>query len=677
MRGSLPFTPLRPPLNSRLFLPLVLATLLAACKTNPAAVDDDPFGERSTDTTVVMNVPAGFTFETDRDVPLTVRLLTPSGEPVAGAMVAFSRMEGDTWAEARRRVTDQDGRARVEMPTAWADPEIGIAIMFPGFPDSTIIRATSFNQEYVFGGVPAGALNRAGKFAGWDANGVPDNLEPVGDVISAGLLATVNASLPEYSRVPVNNPEYLTASDTDVHITRRADVWITFVHEGAGWKNSLGFYTYPTGSPPQTVAEITNKQFIFPNVSLEGSGGGLRSGDKVFLGTFPGGTSIGWFLVANGWLASPPSVGSGNYTVYSNPRLNPERDPTKRQHTILLSDVERELMLIAFEDINREAASCDEDFNDAIFYVSSTPYEAVSTTNSAPVTDPAQDPNADTDRDGVPNSQDVDPYDANKTLVEYDPAQFVYGSLIFEDLWPQMGDYDFNDLVLDYNTRYVTNSKGAVASMSVEFVIRAIGAGYRNGLGFELNIPPGQVKSVRGQSLGRGITKQNGNGTEAGQSSAVIIAFEDAYQVLTAAQGNFANTRPENPNVGSESITIEVEFTNPVSRSKLGNAPYNIFLIVSGDRTREIHLSGHQPTQLASRGLFGSADDASNSGNTYTGWTGLPWAMHVPRSFEYARENASITKAHKKFKEWAESGGSQFPDWYQNKPGYRSDRDIY
>ena len=83
-----------------------------------------------------------------------------------------------------------------------------------------------------------------------------------------------------------------------------------------------------------------------------------------------------------------------------------------------------------------------------------------------------------------------------------------------------------------------------------------------------------------------------------------------------------------------------------IARSKLGNAPYNSFMIVAGDRGREIHLPGYEPTPLASRSHFGSGDDASNAGNNYTGWTGLPWVMQLPRSFDYPRENAPITKAH-------------------------------
>lgn len=31
---------------------------------------------------------------------------------------------------------------------------------------------------------------------------------------------------------------------------------------------------------------------------------------------------------------------------------------------------------------------------------------------------------------------------------------------MFEDLWPATGDYDFNDLVLDYSINRVTDASG-------------------------------------------------------------------------------------------------------------------------------------------------------------------------------------------------------------------------
>jgi len=46
--------------------------------------------------------------------------------------------------------------------------------------------------------------------------------------------------------------------------------------------------------------------------------------------------------------------------------FNPETNIDKKKHNVVLKDTQRQLLLIGFEDINRESGS-DEDFNDGIF----------------------------------------------------------------------------------------------------------------------------------------------------------------------------------------------------------------------------------------------------------------------------------------------------------------------
>lgn len=106
----------------------------------------------------------------------------------------------------------------------------------------------------------------------YDSQGVPDYLT-TSDLLSTSFLSMVNASLPESYPVPNYNPQYISSGvATNIDVEETTDVWVTFVAEGAGFKNSLGFYTYPTGNPPPTI-DISNLNIIFPNVSAIGSGG--------------------------------------------------------------------------------------------------------------------------------------------------------------------------------------------------------------------------------------------------------------------------------------------------------------------------------------------------------------------------------------------------------------------
>lgn len=217
----------------------------------------------------------------------------------------------------------------------------------------------------------------------FNSEGVPSAI--LFEEVSARMKANIKASLPEYYPVPTYHPEYIAGrSETDIKLTEDAEVWVTFVDEGAGYRNVLGFYTYSlaSGSKKPTKNDIT---IIFPNVSLSGSGGGLVVGNKMYLGKFPAGTGIGWVLIADGFRNG--NVGDGNWTLYSNPLFNPEKDPDLQYHNVLLKDEIEQKIVLGFEDIRRDNSSCDNDFNDALFYVTSNPLKAIMNTEVNAVTE--------------------------------------------------------------------------------------------------------------------------------------------------------------------------------------------------------------------------------------------------------------------------------------------------
>jgi hypothetical protein len=74
------------------------------------------------------------------------------------------------------------------------------------------------------------------------------------------------------------------------------NVQVTFESEGAGYKNTLGWYIVD----PVTKV-ITSVGIIWANASADGSGGSLHTGDTVSLGNLAEGTRIGFFLIANGY----------------------------------------------------------------------------------------------------------------------------------------------------------------------------------------------------------------------------------------------------------------------------------------------------------------------------------------------------------------------------------------
>jgi len=518
----------------------------------------------------------------------------------------------------------------------------------------------------------------------WNSSGLPDYLEAEGDVIPNDLLVDISASLPEGSQLPNSHPQYLAnAAETNLIITEDCNIWITFVHEGAGWRNVVGYYTYPIDSEPQVVGDIDNPVIMFPNFSYAGGGGELQSGDKVMLkyydneleeltDVFPSGTVVGWFLIGNGWNGQ---VTGGNYIHYSNENLNIEDESELQRHNVLLFDQERELLLSGFEDIRRDNPGCDQDFNDAIFYATLNPITAANLENVQVIDDPT-----DTDEDGVSNVFDQYPDDPTRAYNNFYPSENTYGTLVFEDLWPYKGDYDFNDLVIDYNFMQVTNGSNNVTEFETTIIVRAVGAGYQNGFGIELNTTPGNVQSVNGSLITDSYIELNGNGTESAQSKAVVVIFDNSYGCFAGSnfQG-FINTDPNKPGITPAVINVTVDFADPMSLSAIGTPPYNPFIIVDRNRDIEVHLPNHPPTDLADQNMLGTGHDVSNANQNeyYITQNYLPWALDIPSSFSYPKEKLFVIDAYLKFEPWATSSGNDFSDWYDNKPGYRNTSNIY
>ena len=502
----------------------------------------------------------------------------------------------------------------------------------------------------------------------WDNDGVPNYLESTRDNISSSFLSRINNSVPEYESVPNSHPEYIASgTQSTINLNQTAQIWMTFVHEGAGYKNTIGYYIYNKNNPPTSTNDISKLNIVFPNLSYLNSGGGLVSGDKVYIGTFGADTTIGFVLLSNAYSSSNHTVSNGYYQFYSNNELNPESNTSNRAHNILLWDSIEQKMVIAFEDLNREGW-CDNDFNDAIFYVTSNPSNAIS--NNGNTTGHGTD----TDGDGVVDTDDEYPNDANLAYNSYYPSNNKFGHLAFEDLWPTRGDFDFNDLIVGYKFNSVKNANNLIAEVDAEIYVKAVGGSYQNGFGFELPIPPAFIQSVTGTSLKENYIALNGNGTESGQHNSVIIAFDNALNLTKRPTGYYVNTQIGSPVVSTDTLHIKITFVTALSPSTLGDSPFNPFMISNLRRGYEIHLADRTPTDKVDMLLFNTGSDRSNAvlGRYYKSDKNLPWALNIPDAFPIVVEKSQITSAYTKFQSWAVSNGELYQDWFEDKPGYRN-----
>jgi LruC domain-containing protein/uncharacterized repeat protein (TIGR01451 family) len=257
-----------------------------------------------------------------------------------------------------------------------------------------------------------------------------------------------------------------------------------------------------------------------------------------------------------------------------------------------------------------------------------------------------------------------------------------FGTLAFEDLWPGKGDYDFNDLVLDYKFEITTNSSNYINEVVGTFVIKAFGAGLENGFGFQLSDNIDQTAiSVSGSHITGSYITFAGNGVEDGQSKPTIIVFDNAYNEMTPPGGSIGvNTTPGATYITPVTIVITITFPmGTYTSADLDIANFNPFLIVNQNRGVEVHLPNYQPTDLVDESLFGTANDDSDptSEKYYKTENNLPWVVNIYESFDYPVEKANITATHLKFVDWATSGGNSFADWYKDLSGYRNSGNIY
>lgn len=290
-------------------------------------------------------------------------------------------------------------------------------------------------------------------------------------------------------------------------------------------------------------------------------------------------------------------------------------------------------------------------------------------------------PSLDDDNDGVINEEDDYPNDPLRAYNLYYPDNTQFGTLAFEDNWPQTADYDLNDLVIAYRFKQVLNANTALVELYADFSVRAIGASYRNAFGFEIPIPEWIVQSVSGNDVSEGYLTISANGTEAGQSTAVIFVTDDPRNQLPyPGSGEFVNTSPGAPYVTPDTLNLHITLNSPVALSVAGYAPYNPFIVVNRIRGREIHLVDHTPTALADAAYFGTQKDDSDpsSGRYYKTAENLPWALNIPAPFDYPTERTEIIKGYLKYAEWAMSSGTEYSDWYlPNITGYRDDEYLY
>lgn len=258
----------------------------------------------------------------------------------------------------------------------------------------------------------------------------------------------------------------------------------------------------------------------------------------------------------------------------------------------------------------------------------------------------------------------------------YYPAPDSYVSLAYEDLWPQAGDYDLNDLIVFYRTVLNTVSlsnrpeDAIVDSVMIEGEIAAIGAALHNGFAVELTgvarslIDTSRMSLTIGGQAASHLVLEEG----AGYEHAVLVIYEDAWSHVSGDEGcKFFRTEDSCGGTGETSrfsLTVPVDGELPVSQ--IDDQLFNPFIFGTNARRREVHLKNRAPTPRADLASFGTGDDASSpgSGIYYQTESGLPWAIVIGDTWSHPEEARDLLQTYPDFGPFVTSSGSTNQDWH-------------
>ncbi|MHC4377025.1 MAG: LruC domain-containing protein [Planctomycetota bacterium] len=509
--------------------------------------------------------------------------------------------------------------------------------------------------------------------------------------VPQSVVDTIGYLLPEKSNA---GAAFLSESySPNLVISELANVEVTFLWEGAGYRNSLGWFTYADN--PDGSVEILSSSLLIPDASFPPQGNTF-SGDTFFLknpdGTqrlFEPGEKVAFFLVADGWNMEPliqgwdaenPQIpssepaenlgfGRGCFTTLN--KLNPENlygaaEEARHLAMIWMPAVSgfmggEPYLLCGFEDILRTANS-DNDFNDLVFVVSASPIEALDETEAF-----SFEP-GDPDGDGIEGVDDHYPSDTSRSFRLRIPSS-GFRVAGFEDRYPWIGDADYNDAVVAWYVEQVTDSQGRVKDLCMTAHLVARGATYDHRLGLRLGGLPSwatgnyQVERFTSGDPGDYQLEQQGSLQSLIQSQDKrVTLFESTTVALPPPIGNLlTNTYTGSIDRPAASVRVRYSFEQPIAAAYLGAAPYDLFLsIVHDDELWDVHFPGkpgfsERPGYLPDEsGPDSFLDDQGN-----------PWAVEIPMDWRFPLEQVAIWNGYPQFLTWASSEGAEAANWYQ------------
>lgn len=472
-----------------------------------------------------------------------------------------------------------------------------------------------------------------------------------------GLYATVSSAFVSGSAM---NEEY--CSYPDLLLQKDSEVTFTLLGGSTCWNSTLGYYYYTDDNKPTKTTDI-NIIMLFPNTqdgqwaraelknlrSYNGNIGTLR-GDVVRLmyypnianndksgatTVFPKGTRIGFILKTQSWAMQGKDYalnigafsGQKKYNCWCTttdglsygkklkgdngkyPNLEGQSRGAKFSYKASNGDT---YTLISFED-----AMDDLDYDDLIFALKPVGV-------FAPV-----------------------PEIANK-------KSSTTGVYAFEDLWPNKGDYDLNDAIVNAKHEKEFNDKGKIIKETFYLTTYQNYVTLTSGLALTLNTKKEPSNIAMKKMAPESTEAEDANFTKDG----------NVYHLTEDFTGELGTT-----------YILEITYNTPLNSSEELASIQPFIYRQEGDKNWEVHIPMEAPTAKMNTSYFGKGDDRSNSdkGLYFVRQGNYPFAFYLKgadiSAFEETilkRENESIpiNEFFPGFLDWSTSGGITNQDWY-------------
>lgn len=255
----------------------------------------------------------------------------------------------------------------------------------------------------------------------------------------------------------------------------------------------------------------------------------------------------------------------------------------------------------------------------------------------------------DGDGDLIPDQYDRAPTNPSVSFAIQSPPDGVYAA-VYEDLYPQLGDYDFNDWVAHYAITQERNAQNQITAISghVKSVARCAGHDHA----FRIGLAAGEegLAYTLNQTTGSHTTSTTGTVTSTRRIDVEVFASTKAAFGNT---GRCDNGRLDIASVNGLTGTFSLAFATPVDASLVMPLPLDPYIV---DKS-----SGHDIHMIGASSIPGSNNP---SGTTFADSNGFPWVMVVPRMWQHPLEGVHTSQAYPQFTDWVGSNGVTSSDWY-------------